>query len=54
MVKKARPRFICVSFSMKFCRYGVASSMNVLMRMPSLVQRITSVSVASIVSGTGG
>ena len=32
----------------------VASSMNVLMRMPSRVQRITSASVASIVSATGG
>ena len=32
----------------------VASSMNVLMRMPSRVQRTTSRNVASTVSRTGG
>ena len=39
---------------MNCCRYGVASSMKVLMRMPSRVARSTSVRVASTVSCTGG
>jgi hypothetical protein len=39
VVKNARPRLISVSCSMNALQVLVASSMNVLMRMPSRVQR---------------
>ena len=49
VVKKARPWLSCVSFSMNALRYDVASSMNVLILMPSRVRRRTSLNVALIV-----
>ena len=54
MVKKMRPRLSLAMRSTNACRSGVASSMNVLMRMFSAVQRATSASVARSVSGAGG